>query len=61
MLKEVISFRDWLKLQETGTSTADVAVFARPCIGMVRRIYPGFWGQEDPFFKKKKKKTVETD
>lgn len=49
------SFKEWMKLREVSTSTADVAVFARPCMGMVKRVWPGW--EEDPFFKKRKKKT----
>lgn len=47
-----LNFKQWLN--EVATSTADVAVFARPIMGVVRRHYP--WTEEDPFFKKKKKK-----
>lgn len=33
-----MSFKEWLQLQEVGTSTGDVAVFSRPVgIGMVKR------------------------
>lgn len=32
-----MKFKEWLKLQETGTFTGDVAVFARPCMPIVRR------------------------
>lgn len=54
-----MSFGEWLKANENMTSTASVATFARPTIGMTRRTYPGVWGEEDPFFKKKKKKKNE--
>ena len=51
-----LSFRKWL-LKEVGTSTASVASFKRIAIpGPVRRRWLGPWGEEDPFFKKKKKK-----
>lgn len=33
-----MTFKEWLKLKEDGTSTASVAVFARPLVGVVRRI-----------------------
>lgn len=36
----MIKFKEWLQLQETGTSTADVAVFSRISIPLVRRIWP---------------------
>lgn len=52
-------FKEWLKLSETGTSTADVAVFARPVLASNDRRYPPpiTFGEEDPFFKKRKKGT----
>ena len=46
-----LDFRKWF---ETATSTGDVAVFARPFLGLVRRGYYWPWTEEDPFFKKKK-------
>lgn len=50
-----MTFKNWLKLKESGTSTADVAGFSRPTIGgPVRRNWLGPWADEDPFFKKKK-------
>jgi hypothetical protein len=55
MKQDQMSFKVWLKLQEQGTSTGDVAGFARPCIGMVRRPWP--WDVEDMFFHKKKPST----
>lgn len=52
-----MNFKEWLKLQEVGTSTANVAVFARPLFGgPVTRMYPEpviLGGRE---IKKKKKK-----
>jgi hypothetical protein len=50
-----IEFKKWMKLQEVGTSTGDVAVFQRIAIPLVRRQVLGPWGEEDPFFKKKRK------
>lgn len=51
-------FKEWLKLQEVGTSTASVAVFARPLFGgPATRMYPEpviIGGRE--VTKKKKKK-----
>lgn len=35
-----MDFKEWLKLQEAGTSTSSVAIFAQPVIGMSRRKYP---------------------
>jgi len=36
-----MTFREWLKLREVGTSTASVAVFARPLFGgPTTRMYP---------------------
>lgn len=32
-----MNFKEWFKLQEVGTSTSAIAVFARPTIGMVKR------------------------
>ncbi len=48
-----MQFKNWLKINEVGTSTANIAVFARPMMGVVRRNWLGAWGEEDPFFKKK--------
>jgi len=51
-----MSFKEWFKLQEVGTSTASVAPFIRPLFGgPVTRMYPDPVTIEiDPFFKKKK-------
>jgi hypothetical protein len=46
-----LNFKKWF---EVATSTCDVAVFSRPIMGVVRRHWP--WTEEDPFFKKKRKK-----
>ncbi len=54
------NFKQWLSLQEVGTSTSCVAVFQRMVMPMVRRIPPTLLNdddKEDPFFKKKKKKS----
>lgn len=54
-----LSFKEWIKFCETGTSTASVAGFSRISIPMVRRITLekiGGESNEDPFFKKRKKK-----
>ena len=53
-----MNFAEWLEIQETATGTGSVAVFARQAIPMIRRTFAGPWGDEDPFFKKKKKKKV---
>lgn len=48
-----MQFKEWLKLQEVGTGTNAIAVFAQPVMGMVRR------GSHDDLElggKKKKKK-----
>ncbi len=52
----VINFKGWLKLQEVGTSTGDVAVFSRQVMPIVRRVDLGPWDYDyrDPFFDKKK-------
>jgi len=56
--KEGLSFKQFMKLQEVGTSTGDVAAFKRMTIpGQIKRQFPP-WGDEDPFFKKKKKKLL---
>lgn len=52
----MLSFSEWLKINETGTGTGSVAVFARQALPMIRRANLGPWGKEDPFFKKKKHK-----
>lgn len=57
-----LNFKEWLKLQEvgttcsSGTSTADIAMFKRPIFGepFRRSALFGVWGEEDPFFKRKK-------
>lgn len=50
-----MSFKKWIQLQETGTSTGDVASFRRTVLPEpVRRKLIGPWADEDPFFKKKK-------
>jgi len=53
-----LDFKDWLSQREkneNATSTACIAGFARPVIpGLVRRMRLPFWGEEDPFFKKKR-------
>lgn len=53
-----MSFKEWMKLQEVGTSTSSVAGFARIAIPMVRRQFMPHWGEGDPFFTKKKKKEI---
>jgi len=58
--KKSLNFKEWLKLNEVGTSTGDVAGFQRMVIpGEVRRkpvtTYSHSTPEEDPFFKKKKK------
>jgi hypothetical protein len=32
-----MTFKEWLKLQEAGTGSNAIAIFAQPAIGMVRR------------------------
>lgn len=55
---ESFSFKQFMKLQEVGTSTGDVAAFKRMTIpGQIKRQFPP-WGIEDPFFKKNKKKKL---
>jgi len=53
-----LDFKTWLadrEKNESATSTACIAGFARPVIpGMVRRTKLPFWGEEDPWFKKKR-------
>ena len=55
-----ISFKEWLKLNETGTSTGDVAGFQRRLGSINTRQWASMvgepWTEEDPFFKKNKKK-----
>lgn len=38
-------FREFVKLQETGTSTGDIAGFSRICIPMVRRHWADWYGK----------------
>lgn len=53
-----MKFKEWLALKEVGTTTASVATFKMPLFGgPVTRMYPKpITVEEDPFFKKKKKK-----
>lgn len=53
-----MNFKEWMKLQEVGTSTGSVAGFARMTLPMVRRQFMPHWGEGDPFFTKKKKKVL---
>jgi predicted double-glycine peptidase len=53
-----LEFSLWLKQNEVSTSTGSIAGFQRPVSGMIRRDWLGPWGVEDPFFKKKKKRTL---
>ena len=57
-----MKFRDWLErrmLQEVGTGTNSVAIFARPIFGDAWRRTPiPFWGEEDPFFRKQKPRRI---
>lgn len=60
--KKKRGFKEWLseveqQKNEVSTSTSCVATFARPTLPMVTRMWPGPWGEEDPFFRKKKKKS----
>lgn len=54
------SFKEWIELQETGTSTASISGFSRISIPLVRRTaageLAGAMSEEDPFFKKLRKK-----
>lgn len=50
-----LKFKEWLKLDEVGTSTACVAGFKRMAMPMITRKWLGHWAEEDDFFKKKKK------
>ena len=55
-----LDFKGWF-YTEAGTSTASVAIFARPIFGggaEVQRTWPDFWGKDDDE-KKKKRKTEE--
>lgn len=66
-----MNFREWLKLQEIGTGTNAIAIFARPAMGMVRRgSFDDLWlggrpvgddGEDHPHKKKKKKKHKKRD
>lgn len=50
-----MNFREWLKLHETGTSTADIAGFSRITIPLVRRWWISDWEEEQAGKKKKKR------
>ena len=52
-----MKFKEWLKLQEVGTGSSAVAVFARPAIGMVSRTFaePITFSHKKRRRKKKKK------
>lgn len=51
-----MNFKEWMKLQEVGTSTGSIAGFSRIAIPTVRRQFMPHWGEGDPFFTSKKKK-----
>lgn len=53
-----LSFKEWLQLQEVGTGTSAVAVFARPIMGTVTRSAPKLLVADDKPQKKKKKWNV---
>jgi len=55
---KIDGFKEWLRIQEVGTSTASVATYAMPVIGgPVARMYPEpITIGEDPFFAKKRHK-----
>lgn len=42
-----LTFREFLKLSEVSTSTADVATFSLPIGGMVTRKFPQFYSVGD--------------
>jgi len=51
-----LSFKEWLKLQEVGTSTASVATYALPLFGgPFTRQYPEMIGGREVKRKKRKK------
>lgn len=54
-MQQQLTFADWLRKDEVSTSTANIAGFARPMMGIVRRKWLGVWDSEDPFFKNKSK------
>lgn len=39
-----MTFKQWLRLNEAGTSTADIAGFSRPIMPLVRRLYHASMG-----------------
>ena len=53
-----MKFKEWLDLQEVGTSTGDIAAFSRISIPMSRRMWPPcvttMFDQSPPGEKKKK-------
>jgi hypothetical protein len=51
-----MKFKEWLDLQEVGTSTGDVAAFKLPIGGMITRISPTLLTVDDLEKQKKKKK-----
>ena len=52
-----MKFKEWMQIQEVGTSTSCIAGFSRMTLPMVRRMWPMEWGswKED----RKKKKPLE--
>lgn len=52
-----MKFKEWIQIQEVGTSTSCVAGFSRITIPLVHRMWPTDWGswKED----RKKKKPLE--
>ena len=57
-----LSFKDWLYKTENATTTADVAGFQRRTFDEpIRRQMLAPWGEEDPFFRRKKKDKEKDD
>lgn len=58
-----MTFKEWL-VKEVGTSTGDIACFARMTLPMVRRVWPPMIAtmfEEDPPRKKKIKKQPQVE
>jgi len=50
-----MKFKEWMQIQEVGTSTSCVAAFSRITLPLVRRLWPMDWGSWKDDRKKKKK------
>lgn len=56
-----MKFKEWLEIQETMTSTGDIAGFSRIVMPLSRRLWPGDYSDEALGKKKKVKKQPQVE